>query len=174
MSDQTPLPQQPDEPQAPKKKRRILLAAGAAIVAVGATVGGLAATGAFSSPQPFTVHGQVENSDEWSMDNTTGNTWVADSNHPGKCLDSETISVMATVGGRDVTVASGQLANGDGTETIGTCWTSFTIPHVPGGYASYGFQIKGVPGTVNMTRAQIAKGAGLRHRGLHRQATRRR
>jgi len=48
-----------------------------------------------------------------------------------------------------------------GDASFGLCDSDFTIENVPGGYASYGFQIQGVPGTVNLTRAQIAKGIGL-------------
>ncbi len=139
---------------------------GAGVVAAAAiTTGALAASGVFSGPGTFTVHGMISNSSPFQIDNTSApNTWVAVSGHPGKCLDSETVSVMATVGGRDVAVASGHTS-GDGAEigdaSFGECDSTFTLRDVPGGYASYGFQIQGINGTVNMTRAQIAKGVGL-------------
>lgn len=76
-------------------------------------------------------------------------------------LGGETINVMATIGGRNDTVASGQLAYGGGTESFCTCSTSFTIRNAPGGYSAYGSLIQGVPGTVNMTRARISKVVGL-------------
>ncbi len=163
MSDQpTYAPPTVVEPSRPKpwRSKPILIAAGAVAVVIIAVVA-LLASGVFSNSGPFTAHGTLENDNEWQVGETNNNMWVADTNHPGGCLDSETINVMATVGGRDVTVASGQLANGDGIEDFGTCTTPFTIRNVPGGYPAYGFQIQGVPGTVNMTKTQIDKGVGL-------------
>ncbi len=44
------------------------------------------------------------------------------------------------------------------------CDSDFITKNVPGGCASYGFQIQGVPGTVNMISAQLAKRVGAEHR----------
>jgi hypothetical protein len=163
MSDQPPYaPSTAGELSRPKpwRSKPILIAAGAVTVVVIAVVA-LLASGVFSNSGPFAIHGTLENNSQWQPGDINNNMWVDDTSHLGGCLDSETINVMATIGGRNVTVASGQLANGDGIEGVGSCVTSFTIRDIPGGYPAYGFQIQGVPGTVNMTRTQIAKGVGL-------------
>lgn len=143
-----------------RNKRPVLLAvAGLAVVLIAA--GALLAAGVFTGSGSFTIRGTLENDDAYDPGTSNAaNTWVADSNHSGRCLDSETIQVMATVDGRSVAVAAG--SPGEGYEVLNMeCTSDFTIRAVPGGYAAYGFQIEGVPGIVNMTRAQIAKGVAL-------------
>lgn len=118
-----------------------------------------------SGPGTSMVTGTLDNGNEWTMDNTgSSNAWVdvetATGAQTSKCLDSETIDILATIGGRSVTVASGQ-ASDHGTALLSDCISTFTIKNVPGGYAAYGVQVRGAPGTVNYTAAQLAKGIGL-------------
>lgn len=143
-----------------RQHRKVAAAAGTA-AGVLIVVAVLWAVGVFSAG-PLTIRGVVENDSQYTISNTGSNTWVADSGKLGRCLDSETINVMVTVGGRSVTIATGSLpGEGFGSALTGTCDTDFTIRGVPGGYASYGLQIADVPGTVNFTATQLAKPVGL-------------
>jgi hypothetical protein len=84
----------------------------AVIAGVSVATAVIVAAGAFSRPGPFTARGTVENDNAYAplSGGAIAHAWVADSNQPGRCLDNETIDVMATIGGRSVTVATGTLA----------------------------------------------------------------
>jgi len=65
----------------------------------------------------ITVHGTLDNGSAYDpLGNHALHSWVAvtGSTAPdslsGKCLDDETIDVMATVGGRSVAVATGKMS----------------------------------------------------------------
>ena len=150
MSNQVQSPQQTSPARRGRSHRKALIAAAAVLVA-GGTVGGMAAAGVFS-PGSVTIHGTVQNT---STTAGSANMWTPDGGK--RCTDPETIRVVATTGGRTVTVATGHTVKGyqAGDASYGECISDFTIGNVPS-YASYGFQIDGVPGTANATKAQVS------------------
>lgn len=163
MSDVSEVSEAPVAPQQSRKRRNVLIIAGAVVVVAVGVGTYLAVSG--SSPAPVTVHGSLDLGLLAAVDTapnaTPGSPTAGDpcSTVPGSGYDDIAPGTTVTVGGSTgQPLGVGALAAGH-ENAQGYCEYDFSV-QVPGGQSAYTVTISH-RGTTTFTPAQVAAGVAL-------------